>query len=189
MDINESLNLVVPVTDTINAYHTPISREVYQANFRILGQAKAAIYAQGLPYAAGVGPLQAALTLREEGELLAQARGKEGDSGAGAFLKEIDRLTTILVPGSSGYDMVPVDAALAEGFITTSDYDEVESAIVFFTFELWVNRNRNKASLATLAASIVGGSITSSSITEYSASLRTSTKAATTRKAASSVPV
>jgi hypothetical protein len=189
MQINESLNLVLPVSETVKAYHTPISREVYEANFRILAATKAAIFSKGIHYAAGVGPEIAALTLKEEGKLESESRGKEGDFGASAFLKEIERMTTILAPGDQGYDMVPVDAAIAQGVMDLDDWRDLESAIVFFTCQYAMNKKAVRKTLSESAALVTGGLITSLSLTEYADSLRTLTKAEPTKKVASSLPV
>jgi hypothetical protein len=197
MQINESLNLVLPVSETVKAYHTPISREVYEANFRILAATKAAIFSKGIHYAAGVGPEIAALTLKEEGKLESESRGvvfdpkhpEKCDFGASAFLKEIERMTTILAPGDQGYDMVPVDAAIAQGVMDLDDWRDLESAIVFFTCQYAMNKKAVRKTLSESAALVTGGLITSLSLTEYADSLRTLTKAEPTKKVASSLPV
>jgi fermentation-respiration switch protein FrsA (DUF1100 family) len=188
--ITEALNVVMPVReDGVMAYHTPISREVFEANYRILSAAKASISQKGVVYLMDAGPRIAALTLREEGRKDAQERGDAGDGGASALLAELRRLTMILAPGPNGWAMVPVDTALAQNLIDAEEWSETESALVFFTFHYALSRKAERSKIATATALILKGSITSFSAMEYAASLPTSTTGeAFAAKAASSVP-
>jgi hypothetical protein len=210
--INEAMNLVVPVVsdqiiekidgkDTpvtsvrIWAHHAPISRAVFEANYRILSATKAELSSHGPHYAMHVAPQIAALTLKDEGTKDAEARGlydaqgNPRDESAPALLAEIRRLTMVLVPGSSGWDLIPVDTAIASGKIDAEDWSEAESAIVFFTSHWSMARKVDRARVARSTASVVRASITSLSPMEFAASLPTSTAAdATPKRAASSDP-
>jgi hypothetical protein len=178
--INDALNLVVPIrADGAMAYHTPISREVFEANYRILSAAKASISQKGVVYLMDAGPRIAALALKEEGRKDAQERGQQDDGGAASLLAELRRLTMILAPGKDGWCMLPVDAALAQNLIDAEEWGEAESAIVFFTFHYALARKAERSKAATGTALILRGSITSSTATEYAASLPTSTQAET----------
>lgn len=205
--VNEDLNLVLPaVVDVVThdeqtrevtrlwAYHTPISRQVFEANYRVLSATKAAIFSKGGFYAMDVGPRVAALTLKDEGLKDAAARGsvdelgKPIDDATGALLAEIRRLTNILVPGSAGWDLLPVDAAIGQGHMTQDDWSEVEAAIVFFTCHCAMARRAEKAKQSRATASLLRGSITSLVPLEFAASLPGSTPVKTSQVAASSVP-
>jgi hypothetical protein len=133
--INDALNLVLPIRyddkgePTIYAYHSPISTEVFTANYRILVAANAAIWQRGSNYAAACAST-ANLALLDAATADAQDRGIE--SQGPAFLAHIKRLTYVLAPGANGYEQLPVDIAIARNVIDAADYNEVESSIVFF---------------------------------------------------------
>jgi len=172
--INEALNLVLPVRDdgaiTIYAYHTPISREVFEANYRLLAATKAALSDKGVMYQMDSGPRIAALALKDEGR-----SGEEDDNAALSLLAELKRLTMILCPAADGWKMLPVDGAIAQGLIDADDWGEVESAIVFFTCLYALSRKATRKKGAEAMASLLSGSITSSSALDFAASLPTST--------------
>ena len=179
MEITDSLRLVIPFGEGMIAYHTPISRDVYELNYAALNAMKSAMRSKGMYYYVEQGPIVAALTLRDEGALEAQRRGLEIDTRTPAFLAEIRRLTNILVPGVAGYDLLPVDAAISSGKLDTEDWAELESAIVFFTCLTCTAKKAERKAQAQGASKLLGGSITSLVPMEYAASLRTSTKATT----------
>ncbi len=193
MQINEAVNLVVPVGDK-QAFHVPVTREVFEANYRILAATKAALSSKGIYYQMDAGPKIAALTLRDEARKDAEERGDTDDNGVGrdvmakAILSEIKRLTTILCPSAAGFDMLPVDAAIQGGHIDADDWREAESAIVFFTCLYALSAKAMKTKTAEAVASILQGLTTSSSLSEFCDSLRTSMQAEPLTKAASSLP-
>jgi len=192
--INDALNLVLPIRSDENgaqlyAFHTPISREVFEANYRLLGAVKANLMSKGPAYNVSSGPIVAALTLKDEGRKDAADNGENGDGGASALLNELKRLTVVLAPTSAGWETLPIDAAISQGYIDAEEWSETESAIVFFTCLCAMARRADKANFAAGAASILRGSITSSAAMAYAVSLPSSTTSATSAsKAASSVP-
>jgi len=211
MKINEKRNLALPiVTENVTkkiegkdvtesvvrvwAFHSPVSREVFEANYRILAATKSALASKGSHYLMTSGPRIAALTLKDEGRKDAAERGsfdKDGnivDEETPALLSEIKRLTMILCAGANGWDMLPVDTAISAGKIDSEDWEEALSSIVFFICHYAMARKADRETTARATASLLGASITSSSITEYLASLQTSTPAEPTRTAQSSIP-
>lgn len=211
MKIDEKRNLVLPiVTEKVTkkvdgkdvtedvvrvyAFHSPVSREVFEANYRILAATKSALASKGSHYLMSSGPRIAALTLKDEGRKDAADRGsfdKDGnivDEETAALFSEIKRLTMVLCPGSNGWDMLPVDTAISAGKIDSEDFEELASSIVFFTCHCAMARKADRETTARATASVVGASITSSSITEFLGSLPNSTQAEHTRPAASSIP-
>lgn len=186
--INDDLKLVLPITDNVRAYHSPISREVFEQNFRVLAATKAALFSKGSQYAASVGTTVAALTLLDEGKRLAE--DEEGDGGANALLLEIKRLTTILCPSANGYDQIPVDVAIKQGAIDADDWREVEATLVFFTSIYALAKKAQRKPAMDWICSITGGSSTALTPVEYAASFPTSkTDDATETREGSSVPV
>ncbi|MHB1644270.1 MAG: hypothetical protein ACYCS8_16750 [Acidithiobacillus sp.] len=183
MQIDASINLVIPITETIKAYHTPISPQVFEANYRVLSATKAALFAKGIAYAFDAGPRIATLRLKDEGLRDAQERLEEGDGGVGALLAEIKRLTTVLVPGN-GWEMLPVINA----HIDPEDWQEAEASLVFFTCLYAMSKKTNRGKVASGAASLLGGSITPLSLSDWIASSPASTPEKS-GPATSSVPV
>ncbi|VWD20846.1 hypothetical protein [Burkholderia contaminans] len=201
IQINEAMNLVVPVvTDETGVrvwgYHTPISRQVFEANYRVLAATKASLMSKGAMYMMDSGPRIAGLTLLDEGLREAESRGrfsKDGktvlDEATPALMAEIRRLTMVLVPGPGGWDLLPIESAVAAGKIDEEDQAEAESAIVFFTCICALASKSERKDQASRTATLLKGSITSLSPTEFSDSLPKSTPGATSApKVVSSVP-
>jgi hypothetical protein len=211
MKIDEKRNLVLPVvTDRLTtkqdgqdvteevvrvyAYHTPISREIFEANYRVLAATKSALATKGSHYLMSSGPRIAALTLKDEGRKDAASRGLFDEHGnmldddTAALFAELKRLTTMLCPGPSGWDLLPVDTAISAGKIDSEDWEEAASSIIFFCCHYAMARKADRETVARGTASLLGSSITSSNPMEFAASLPTSTQAVPTKPAPSSIP-
>jgi hypothetical protein len=184
MQITDSLNLAIPFGKGMVAYHVPIDRGVYTANYAVLHATLAAMSKRGLHYLRASGPSIANLVLKDECKREAAERGEEDSSPA--LLGEIKRLTTVLVPGPGGYETLPVDIAIAQGKLDDEDWSELEASLVFFTCLVQTARRSDREMVAKSSASVMGGSITSSPITAYTASLQTSTNAESTQNPESS---
>jgi hypothetical protein len=195
MKIDDALHLVLPLGDGLHAYHTPISRAVYEGNYSTINATKAALAKRGVHYQMGSGPRVATLTLKDEGVKDAADRdnldadGKPVDDRTPALLAEIKRLTTVLCPGPGGWDLLPIDAAISQEKVDREDWEEVESSIVFFTAHYQTCRRATRAGVAKATASVLNGSITSSPPMEFIASLPTSTKNEATQANPSSLPL
>jgi hypothetical protein len=211
MRINEQRNLVLPIaTEKVTkkvdgkdvteeivklwAYHTPISREVWEQHFRVLSATKSALASKGSHYLTSSGPRIAALTLRDEGRKDAAARGsfdehgKVRDDDTDAFFAELQRLTMVLCPGQHGWDMLPVATAIAGGKIDSEDWEEVASSIVFFSCHYAMARKADRETTARGTAYVLDASITSLPPTEFVASLPNLTQASPTTPVRSSIP-
>jgi hypothetical protein len=149
---------------------------------------------KGSHYLMSAGPRIAAMALRDEGRKDAIARGSFDEQGnvidneTQGFLLEIKRLTVLLCAGANGWEMLPVDAAIAAGKIDSEDWEEVASSIVFFSCHYAMARKADRETAATAIASLLGADLTSSSPMEFVASSVTSTPAEPTTKALSSIP-
>jgi hypothetical protein len=211
MKIDDKRHLTLPiVTETVTkkvdgkdvteevvklwAFHTPVSREIFEQNYRIISATKSALASKGAHYLMQSAPRIAALTLRDEGRKDAIARGmvdKEGhvnNDEALSLLEELKRLTMILCPGQHGWDMLPVDMAISAGKIDEEDWGEALSGICFFTCNYAMARKADRATTADAYAGLLGASITSSTPTEFGASLPNLTPASHTKPAPSSIP-
>jgi len=211
MKIDEKRNLALPVVtekvtkkvegkdvteDVVRvwAFHSPVSREVFEANYRILAATKSALASKGSHYLMSSGPRIAALTLKDEGRRDAADRGsfdKDGnvvDGETAAFFEEIKRLTMVLCAGAHGWDMLPIETAISSGKIDAEDWEEVASSIVFFCCHYAMARKADRETTAKATASLLGASISSSSITEFKDSLPNSTPVEHTKTGQSSIP-
>jgi hypothetical protein len=173
------------------AYHTPLSREVFESNYRAIAAANMTLFSKGIGFAAESGPIIATLALRDaaRSDALENGIAIAGDP-ATPVLAEIRRLTMILAPSAQGYDNVPVDVALSRGVIDAEDWKEAESSIVFFTCGSSMARRERREAKNSALASVLRGSMTSSAPTEFVAGLQDSTaeKTLAAAPAESSVP-
>jgi hypothetical protein len=202
MQINAALNLVFPArwievakphpkdaskTVTVSeplvwAYHTPIGREVFEVNWRIIGSAYATLF-DDPRYSGSAGVRIATLALKDAAKI--------DDSGldlSGALLSEIKRLTMIIAPNATGFGPVPVDMAIENKIIDSDDWAEVESALVFFTCAYSMAPRSRQERVATALAPALRGSISPLQAMDFAASLPTSTPAETSAPIISSVP-
>ena len=183
MRIDQDLNLVVPVrTDAdgntlIYGYHVPISRQVFEANYRILAATKSALASKGIHYQMDAGPRIASLVLMDEARRDAIENGQiDKDSspiidGAIALLADLKRLTTILLPTDTGWVQRPVDAAIGTDQIDADEWKEAESAIVFFTCHYSLAKRAQKTAMGKATASVLMGQGTSLGLSEFASSL------------------
>lgn len=209
MRIDRKLNLVIPLYDAevvrmdektgkpligadgkavtflpvrMHVHSTPISREVFEANFLLISKTFAAIYNGGLGFTVGprVAALQLAKTAADSGE----------PESALALMNEVRRLSNVIAPGPQGWTAVPLQTVLDEKLIDGDERSEVENAIVFFTVASAVHRKTEIASVLEGACQLWGGRTESLNSTEFAASLPTSMPAATTGETAkpSSIP-
>ena len=192
MRIDEKLNIVVPVRREDGepgayVYHAPISREVFEAHFRALSLMHSEIVGRDPSYM-GSGIHCASLIFRDVAAAEAAKRGPQGVDRSQSLFGEIKRLTTVLAPSAAGWELLPVDAAIAAGHLTADEWSEVESALVFFTGAYWMASSNRRREVMMTVASILGSSTTSSLPSEFAAGLPRSTPEIPSIAGASSVP-
>ncbi|HEY4153497.1 MAG TPA: hypothetical protein VGM38_09270 [Pseudolysinimonas sp.] len=185
MRIDESLNIVVPVdrTDgtTVYVHAAPISREVFQRYWLPLSKAFALIYGEGLHLA---GPRIAAMSLQKVSEDLRVWDGPMGVQRG--LMPEIRRLANVVAPGAgsnghaTGWQMIPYDDALKAELIDQEDGDEIDGVLVFFTLAWRLNLRKERKGLIDGLVALWGAQTSSSSLSEYAASLPISTETANT---------
>ena len=201
MQITDDLRLVLPLRrdakgePVVLGYHTPISRETYEASYRILAATKAALFAKGTAFAADVGPQIAALRLRDEARQDARDQGDIDNEGKGrdtvavALLADLRRLTMVMCATPTGWEPIPVDIAISRGVMDLDDWRDAEGGLVFFTCSYAMATKTTRRGISEAVAGVMGASITSLPLTEFVASLTTQTMDAPMTPAASSVPV
>jgi hypothetical protein len=158
------------------AYHIPISRAVFELNYRLIGGTLAMLQSKSV----GTNVVDVAtLALKDVGRRDAREWGLpeelsiEDGGMAVPLLAELKRLTYIIAPTPTGYQSMDVTLALGRKVISAEDWEETEAALVFFTCGFSTKR-RNLAQVAADLASPLMGSITSLLPTEWAASLATS---------------
>jgi hypothetical protein len=188
MKLNDKLHLVIPVYgdgEEIVAYvhSAPVSREVFQANYKLIARTFSAIYSEGLHVVAG--PRVAMFTLQEIAE--------QGDLGASAlaFMNEVRRLSNVLTRGINGWESTSLQDAVDSHLLGDEDLSEVMNAIVFFTVGSAMLHKQSRAIQMDGAAKLWGARTSSLDFTAFVGSLGTSTSGAPIMKPrapASSVP-
>ncbi len=182
MKIDKKLNLIVPVyeddekTVRCHVHSTPISRETFEKYFLVISQTFGSIYNQGLGKTAG--PAVSMLLLKMCAE---RDKSWDGDDGVEkGLVEEIRRLTTVVVPASEGggWQTVPLKIAADRGFLTKDDMAEVENAIVFFIVNSAMLQRAQRREMLEEASNLWGARISSSTPTEFIASLPKSTATA-----------
>lgn len=182
MRIDDNLSVVFKVGDR-DAYHTPISREVFEANYRLIAATKAALFDTTDQALIMDGPILATLVLRDEGRRLAAKRGEDGDGGAQALIQELSRLTMAIGPD---LELLPISAS----DVDADEWQEALAKLIFFTVNVALAPKSEKAKRAESVCAILNIAITSLSAEDWKTSLKMSTVPATpAKKAASSVPV
>lgn len=188
--IDERLNFVIPLYDdgqeTPRAYvfATPISRAVFEAHFALLAKTFAMI--QGDGYGAVAGPRVASLLLRE---VATREYGPEAAEKSVPLVKEIRRLTNVLVREGGKWAILPYETSRTDPAVLDEDeVAEVDNALVFFiALSAMVKRAHLRANL-DWPARIWGAQVSSLSATAFLASLPISTPAANTSTAAAPAP-
>ena len=183
MRIDKRLHLVVPIYAdeeggeiVANVHSAPLSEEVVDKYFMLLGQVYSTVFGLGLGINSGPG--HAMRILRH----IATERGiwaddaKTGTLGVEkGLVDEMRRLTNVAVPDTGRWVPLPLDVAVDRGVISATDKREVENAIVFFmSASATLPRAQLQGFLKT-AAELWGARITSSPFTEFVSSLKTST--------------
>ncbi|MGK0739951.1 hypothetical protein ACSFCX_00090 [Yokenella regensburgei] len=172
MKIARNMNFVLPVeTDMGKGYvhATPISKEVYREHFYILSKTFSAIFSEGLGVVAG--PRVAYLMLEKISQ---NEKVWDGETGVkNTLLNEIIRLSNLVYPvEGNGWDTVPLDVAIKREVI---DPDEALGELVFFTCVSSINKPHQAKEVMNQVAGLWGSAISSSTLTEWIASLPTST--------------
>lgn len=192
MRIDERLNLVIEVKrdgPPIYVHSMPVSREVFEANFLLVSKAFSAIYSEGLAVVAG--PRVAAMMIRHVStEMGTWEDARTGTAGAGkAFMNEIIRLTNVAVPSEKGWETIPYQLALDKKLIDQDEASEVISAVCFFILNSAMMRKSEVLATLEGMGSLWGTQTSRLNITEFIASLPTSTPAGSSGgTTASSVP-
>jgi hypothetical protein len=180
MIINRSLNITLPVQRsdgaTIHVHSTPISREVFKQYYMPIAKAFSRIYEEGVSRTSAA--RVAAMMLEQVAKEMHVWEGPAGVERG--LMAEMRRLTNVLVPTGSGWDMLPLHDAVAKDFLDEDDVSEVENCLVFFTVMYSMHKKVEREPILNSVLPLWDAQTTSLSCTEFVNSLPTSTAAANT---------
>lgn len=174
MRLDENLNLIIPVprgAQGIFVHVAPLSRPVFETHWLVIAKTFALINAEGLSVISG--PRVAGLALKTMAKQMGVWDGAEGVERT--LLAEIVRLSNVVQPGAAGWETVPMAVALEKGTFSERERAEVMGAAVFFTVLSAMHRTETLTPILQATGDLWGTRTTSSSATEFAASLRTST--------------
>lgn len=145
--IDKRLNIVLTVEDPsgkvlAHIHSTPISREIYEANFLLLFKTVQGLYAEGLSYVAccRIGMLMLRKVAADMDKALPKgAPPVHLPSVEANFLPEVWRLTNVRMPGDAGWQTFPMQHVIDKGLLDADDIAEVQNYLVFFTAACWVH--------------------------------------------------
>lgn len=187
MRIDAKLNIVIEVETadgSVFVHSTPLSRDVFERYFLVIGQTFAELVGKGLSLLSG--PRVAALLLKDVAQ---RGRVWDGPGGvANGLMAEVRRLSNVIMPGPAGWRTVPLQDAIDKQLLSEDDIAEVEGLIVFF---ICVSAMSRKSEIAPVLEQMAlwGVRTTSLNCTEWLGFWRTSTETATGTAAASTASV
>jgi len=158
--------MITPVMCYVHS--TPIGLDVAERYCIILAQVFAGIFNLGLGAAAGPGVAMKMLKKYA-------VRAGEWDDVSSGLVEEIRRLTSVVVPTPEGWRPVPLQVAVDTRRLDPEDRAEVENAIVFFICVCATLDRAQRRAMMQAACSLWSAQTSSSSATEFAASLPTST--------------
>ena len=120
MRIDAKLNIVIEVETadgSVFVHSTPLSRDVFERYFLVIGQTFAELVGKGLSLLSG--PRVAALLLKDVAQ---RGRVWDGPGGvANGLMAEVRRLSNVIMPGPAGWRTVPLQDAIDKQLLS-EDY-------------------------------------------------------------------
>lgn len=183
--IDESLNFIIPVERsdgrTVYVHAMPISREIFDTYFLVIGQTFTMITAGKLGVVGG--PRLAWRLLRKAAQDLGEWEGPLGVEQG--LMGEIVRLASLIVPNPANggaWEPVPLDQAMSQNLLDEEDRDMVLNALVFFTVSYLMLPRRMQGQdfrqdYLAGASRLWAARISSLSLMDFVGSLKTSTAA------------
>ena len=170
--LNRKLNLVLSIDNDdgpVHIHSCPIGRNVFEDNFLVISRAFTAVYTNGLGPVTG--PRVAALLLKQE----AQALGV-WERTQQSLIAEVHRLTNVVAPGNSGWEVMPFDVARKRDVIDEDTAAEVENCLIYFTCASSVHLKAELQVALEGLRTLWGAQTISLNVTEYTRSLQILTR-------------
>lgn len=190
MRVDKRLHLVIPIYEDeeggkISAYvhSSPLSEDMVDQYFFILGQTYAMVFSRGLGIAAG--PAHALRILRHVATEAGQWEDDPVTKRVGVkngLVEEIRRLTNLAIQRDGKWEVVPISVAANQGWISADDKSEVENAIVFFIVSSATLGRAQRRAMVQAGADLWGAAITPLDTMAWVNSLRTSKGTATSAR-------
>lgn len=188
MRIDKKMNLVIPLVNDETkeeiafVHSTPISSELFNKYYLVMGKAFARIYAEGLGFVGG--PRIADKILRTVAEELGIWEGPFGVQKG--LMEEIYRLTNIIVPDekNGGWQYLGYYDAKKGDTFSESEISEVDGIICFFTLASHLHRKADFQKMVGTPLEMLDARIVSLDTTGFLTSLRKSKLLASTGETA-----
>jgi hypothetical protein len=186
--MNRKLNLVLEIERDGGAklfvHSTPISREVFEANFIAIGAAISILYREGLHPTLCTG-----MTYLAFKKLMTEKPEQYGALDQ-MLLQEIWRLTNVAVPTPKGWETVPFGEAMqAPGkYLDEEEIAEIMNFLCYFTAASWVHGQKELRGVYEVLKTL-GAQTSSLDYTAFLSSLTTSKAAENTGETAKPSPI
>ena len=159
--LNKKLNLVVNL-DNVTIHSTPISKDVFERYYKVIGRAFNEITAN---FGVISGPRLAYLSLKDASQ---QIGGREyWEDVQNGLINEIIRLSVAFVKTDAGWQQLP----LVNANVDEDDYDYFINSVVFFICVSTMHTAEIAKKMLQIAQNLGWLEITSLACTEYKGSL------------------
>ena len=187
MRIDKKMNLVIPIVNekdeeiALCVHSTPISSEIFNKYFLVMGKAFSRIWSEGLGY---VGcPRISDKILHAVAEEMGIWEGPTGV--ANGLIAEMQRLTNVIVATEDrGWEMLSLYDAKKTDVFSETEAEEVDSLITFFTLAWHLHRRTQFTGMTGTQLNMLGARIESLTCMELANSLRKSTPRASSGETA-----
>jgi hypothetical protein len=191
--LDQKLNFIIPIYNAVTVkddvgqdqeveqvvgyiHSTPILNETFERYFLTISKTFAAIYGEGLGYMAA--PRVTSILLKRAAQSISDWDGPDGVQQG--LLGEINRLSNYVSAGPGGWSAIPLETAIVRKMLSDDDVAEVTNAVAFFIVNSAMQRRTDLRVTLAGAARLWDARVSSSSCTEFVASLKTSTAAEST---------
>ena len=182
VEVTRQLNLIVHIElasgATGHVHAAPVSRQVFEDHFLVMTKTLTALYQEGL--GSTTGPGVAYLMLKRT----ASNMGIWDEVNA-RLIAEIHRLANVAMPAADGrgWSLTPLHDVIRDSLIDEEQLGELNNALVFFILASAVQKRSQRPSTIENMCGIWETSTTRSALTEWIASLPTSTGTETSKAA------
>ena len=168
----KTCNLVIPLERAggkkLYVHSTPVSREVYDRYWKVMGLAYTEVMGGPMRNIAHLVSMRA---LRDAAAELGMA-----DEVVAGLVEEIRRLTNVSALTEAGWQTLPLAQAIAAKLLDDEEADEVENNVAFFTCFLHVSQRAIRDQMLDGLVKSLGAQISALNSWEHANSLRSSTE-------------
>ncbi len=159
MKIDKNLNLVIEKSDSLHVHHALIPYSLYKQNYLLISKIATHIGINNLFITAPTTALfmlndltgadldLANCTMQDIGLLDAEQVDIPFVKKAFTLVSELKRLTNVLTTESGSWQHIPLVEALQRNLINDQNFDEIMSAVIFFTVSSYSQIGLNQEKL------------------------------------------